>query len=119
MHTLNLGTRSGAPALEESKHKQLCAATKLLGCQAIGEERQNWVSCRRCRLPYHAACSGIAAQRKEFVCCLDVETQELIRNDINAIGLHFYDRSWYVWFVCTVVIVQRETINCKSGGLPP
>eukprot|EP00112_Aurelia_sp_Birch-Aquarium-sp1_P026367 Seg932.2 transcript_id=Seg932.2/GoldUCD/mRNA.D3Y31 product="putative RNA-directed DNA polymerase from transposon BS" pseudo=true protein_id=Seg932.2/GoldUCD/D3Y31 len=88
-----IGTRSGAPALEESKHKQLCAATKLLGCQAIGEERQNWVSCRRCRLPYHAACSGIAAQRKEFVCCLDVETQELIRNDIHAIGLHFYDRS--------------------------
>eukprot|EP00794_Sanderia_malayensis_P003057 gene3057-3520_t len=86
-----VGKRAPAPSLKASVKERMCAASKKLGCHALVGEKEEWVFCKRCKLCYHAVCSGVNANRKSFICCIDEATKDAIKNDINAIAIHFDD----------------------------
>eukprot|EP00794_Sanderia_malayensis_P002514 gene2514-2904_t len=86
-----VGKRASAPSLKASVKERMCAASKKLGCHALVGEKEEWVFCKRCKLCYHAVCSGVNANRKSFICCIDDATKYAIKNDINAIAIHFDD----------------------------
>eukprot|EP00794_Sanderia_malayensis_P002767 gene2768-3201_t len=86
-----VGKEAPAPSLKASVKERMCAASKKLGCHALVGEKEEWVFCKRCKLCYHAVCSGVNANRKSFICCIDKATKDAIKNDINAIVIHFDD----------------------------
>eukprot|EP00794_Sanderia_malayensis_P003054 gene3054-3516_t len=101
-----VGKRASAPSLKASVKERMCAASKKLGCHALVGEKEEWVFCKRCKLCYHAVCSGVNANRKSFICCIDEATKDAIKNDINAIAIHFDD---------TFSILQNTT--CQESNV--
>eukprot|EP00794_Sanderia_malayensis_P020719 gene20719-22753_t len=80
-----IGQRSVVNELPRTKPSKRCAASKRLGCHAVGDEREEWVNCANCSLHYHATCSGILEKRGTFICCLNKKARGDIMRDINSI----------------------------------
>eukprot|EP00794_Sanderia_malayensis_P001541 gene1541-1704_t len=65
--------RSPTLPLPQQRLEKLCTAKTYLGCHAKEQDFDTWVTCRGCHLLYHAACSGLGGNEREFLCCVPSE----------------------------------------------